>query len=178
MAECQRGPKVAPRLLLHAPLAPRRFLQGGHAHSRRVFRAISQSVSRGGAAFPFRRPKGGASVVVYIPNGTVWTHRNFVEIFEKTQQVGYRCLPYSPAGVRQSSLFGKIWSPICSPIWSPIGATFGAALALCEIHVSVGIPSFPSPNSFRERAPLLGASGTLPDSRRQLDPCFAPIGPR
>ncbi len=25
---------------------------------------------------------------------------------------------------------------------------------------------------------FLGTSGTLPDSRRQLDPCFAPIGPR
>ena len=47
--------------------------------------------------------------------------------------------------------FGFFWSPICSPIWSPIGATFGAALALCEIYVSVAIPSFPSPNSFRKR---------------------------
>ncbi len=70
--------------------------------------------------------------------------------------MGYRCLAESPAGSPQSSLFGKFCSPICSPIWSPIGATFGPAFVLCEIYVSVGIPSFPSPNSFRERAPLLG----------------------
>ena len=70
--------------------------------------------------------------------------------------MGYRCLAESPEFTRFASYFWKFCSPICSPIWSPVGATFGAALALCEIYVSVGIPSFPSPNPFRERAPLLG----------------------
>ena len=42
--------KVAPRLLLHAPLAPRRFLQGGggaRAQSRRVF--LAGRAARGAA---------------------------------------------------------------------------------------------------------------------------------
>ncbi len=98
--------------------------------------------------FPPTAPRGGASVVVYIPNGTVWNQAKFVEIFEKNQQVGYRCLAESPAGTRFASYFWKFWSPV--------GATFGPAFVLCEIYVSVGIPSFPSPNSFRERAPLFG----------------------
>jgi len=138
MAECQRGPKVAPRLLLHAPLAPCRFLQGGPRA-----RAISQSVSRNlaecfarGRRVSLQAPKGGASVVVYIPNGTVWTQENFVEIFEKTQQVGYRCLAGTPSRAGQRSNSWKFCSSICSSIWSRIRATFGAALALCEICVS------------------------------------------
>ncbi len=94
------------------------------------------------AAFPFRRPKGGASVVVYIPNGTVWTQENFVEIFEKTRQVGYRCLAGTPSRAAQRSDSWKFCSWICSSIWSPTRATFGAALALCEICVS-GKRAFP-----------------------------------
>ncbi len=137
----REGQKWRPVYYYTPPLAPRRFLQKG-----RRARAISQSVSRNLAEcsarprFPFRRPKGGASVVVYIPNGSKWNHRNFVGIFEKNHQVDYRCLAESPAGARFASTFGEFWilfcSSICSSIWSRIRATFGAALALCEICVS------------------------------------------
>ncbi len=82
----------------------------------------------------FRSPiHGGASVVVYIANGTVWTQEDFVEIFEKPQQVGYRCLAGTPSATPQRSNSRNFCSSICSSFWSLIRATFGAALALCEI---------------------------------------------
>ena len=132
----REGQKWRPVYYYTPPLPPVDSSRAGRARaqSRRVFRA-------GGAAFPYRRPKGGASVVVYIPNGSKWNHRNFVGIFEKNHQVGYRCLAESPASARFGSTFWEFCSPICSSIWSPIRATFGAALALCEICVS-GIVHF------------------------------------
>ena len=97
LAECQRG--RAPFTTTRPPFAPRRFLHGGPRARDRESHRVPGS---GAARFP-PRPKGGASVVVYIANGTVWTQENFVEIFEKTQQVGYRCLAGAPSFARQRS---------------------------------------------------------------------------
>ncbi len=131
MAECQRGLKVASRLLLHPPLPPvdsSRWGTDGNAKFGKLkvrprFRAR-------------RLPAGAPSVVVYIPNGSKWNHRNFVGIFEKNHQVGYRSLAESPAVMYIRSNLWEFCSSICSSIWSRIRATFGAALALCEIRVS------------------------------------------
>ena len=80
-----------------APRRPRRFLQRLSRGTRESGRVQKAAPFFGGAAFP-PLPKGAASVVVYIANGTVSTQANFVEIFEKNHQVGYRCLAESPEG--------------------------------------------------------------------------------
>ncbi len=105
LAECQRGPKVAHYYT--APPCPRRFLQR-LARNARIWQSTNGGPFRG-AAFP-PLPKGAASVVVYLANGTVWTQGNFVEIFEKNHQVGYRCLAESPVPSPQSSCFWKFWN--------------------------------------------------------------------
>ncbi len=123
---------MAPRLLLHAPpLPPVDSSRAGAAGNAKFGKLKVRPARRF-----VRRFTGAASVVVYIPNGTDWNHVNFVEIFEKNHQVGYRCLAESPAVAGFASKIWKFWALFYSSIWSQICATFGAALALCEICVS------------------------------------------
>ena len=126
----ERAKSGAPFTTTRPPLAPRRFLQWG-----RRTETLNSANLKFGARFraPVRSPiHGAASVVVYIPNGTVWTQENFVGIFEKNHQVGYRCLAESPTGSRFASNFGNF----VRRFGRRLGATFGAALVLCEIGVS------------------------------------------
>ncbi len=126
----ERAKSGAPFTTTRPPLPPVDSSRGGTDGNAKSGKLKVRPVSARAVS------RGASSVVVYIPNGTDWTQENFVGIFEKNHQVGYRSLAESPAVMYIRSNFGKFCSSICSSIWSRIRATFGAALALCEIRVS------------------------------------------
>ena len=119
----ERAKSGAPFTTTRPPLPPVDSSRGGRTETRN-----SANLKFAPVSARRRFPAGASSVVVYIPNGSDWSHRNFVGIFEKNHQVGYRCLAESPTGSRFASNFGNFvrrfvrqfgrgFAPPLEPLW-------------------------------------------------------------